>query len=150
MDGFLLRMSLVMLLISGCNSDPYNGAKPEYGLSLHESGRPARWYAYRMFIDYARYEVVVGPSEYQDDSDVDWDYYSIYVAARHGYIWNLINRGEFTRTSSAILKYDFRIDDIPESIVDCNGENVVEYNPESKVILFNLGNKSFTYALPST
>lgn len=149
MDGFLLIMALVTLLISGCNADPYNGIKPEYGPSLHEFGRPATWYAYRMFVDSARYEVVVGPSEYQDDSDVDWDYYSIYVAARHGYIWNLFNRGEFTRTSSAILKCDFRIDEIPESIIECNGEDVVEYNPESKVILFNLGSKSFAYALPS-
>ncbi len=150
MERFLLTMSFVMLFLTGCNDDPYNGIVPEYGPSLHESGRPAIWHAYRTFIDCARYEVVVGPSEYQDDTDDNWDYYSIYVAARHGYIWNLINRGEFVRTSSAILKCDFRIDDLPEYIVEQNGENVVDYDPENKTIWFNLGSKSFSYSLPST
>ena len=139
---------LLIILLTGCESDPYCGVKPDLGKRLHEFGRSATWYATHKNLENNRFEIAAGPTRYQDESNLEYDYYSIHVARKHGWIWHIINKGVLESSSYVLYQRDFEIEDIPKNIIHKRVEEIAEYNKSNKVVTFKLGNMHYKYKLP--
>jgi len=138
-----------VVVIAGCNSDPYCGIQPDIGKRMHEIGRPATWHATHMTIENNKFDIAVGPVVYQDDKDTLNDFYSIHIAITHGVLWHIINEGSILRASYVIYQRDFKIDELPVGIIGLSASEIVEYNKRKRSVLFKLGDNSCNYSLPA-
>jgi len=117
--------------------DPFNGVKPDMGKSLHKFGRPARWQASHMWLGDSGFKAAAGPHRYEDEDDKEWDYYSIDVEKPDGdsfYVY---------------FQRDFHISEIPDSLLGMKVQDIAEYDEKSRMVTFEIGEKTFTYELPN-
>jgi hypothetical protein len=83
------------------------------------------------------FKAAAGPHRYQDEDDEDWDYYSIDVEKPDGdsfYVY---------------FQRDFRISEIPESLLNMKVQDIATFDEESRVVTFDIGDNKFTYKLPN-
>ena len=118
------------------HDDPFNGVRPDMGESLGEFGRQSLWKSYHMRLGNSGFTAGAGPVRYLDENNEDWAYYSIDVQKPE------------EDASYVYFQRHLRISEVPDSLLDMKTRDIAEYNEESRVVTFDLGDKTFTYKLP--
>lgn len=134
-----------VMLVTACkekeqvtNSGTPAWFSPDYGPSLHVSGRECTWDATSVNLGDTGFIAYVGPHIYKDEDNDDPDYYSIDV--------------EYKQEDGSLVCYsrDFELKDLPDGLLESEATDIVRYNADNRMVTFQIGTNKYQYQLPLT
>ena len=136
----LLILAIILLVVfhRANHDDPFKGVKPDLGETSHVRDflRPSVGFPTSMPLGETGFRAYAGPSRFQDETNEDWDYYSISV------------QKQFGKASYVFFQREFKMNEIPADLVDRKVQDIVTFDEKSRVVTFTLGNRNQTYKLP--
>jgi len=128
-----IYLALIVVFLSGCGF--------EVGIPINQSyvkkkpfGTPAEWRPTRIDLTNG-YVANVGPYFYQDETNDIPDYYSIDIEKREGNAWPVY------------FSVDMPLDWVSSNKLTASAKEIVSFNPQTGIVIFDVGTTSFTYRL---
>lgn len=118
------------------HDDPFNGVRPDVGKSLHKFGKQAQWHSSKMLLGNSDFIASAGPIRYEGENSKEWDYYAIDVEKYDGEAFYVY------------FERNLQMSEVPDSLLDMKIQDIAEYNEESRIVTFEIGEKNFKYELP--